>query len=127
MAIPLRLETYGVELPESVHHIIQRRLELISKLYPRIVSCHLIVHAPDGHHRKGEPYRVTLSFMMPGNELIDAAPPIGQPDPRQANVRFAVDDAFRRAERRLNGTAEMREPRQRLHRSTRKSRNSVKS
>jgi ribosome-associated translation inhibitor RaiA len=119
MDILLHLESDGVDLPDSVKVIIQRQLRLLSRRHPRIVSCHLIVRAPNGHHLKGEPFQVLLRVLLPGGEQIEASPPIGIPDPRQADLRFAVNDAFKRAERRLEQSASKREARQKIHRTPR--------
>jgi ribosome-associated translation inhibitor RaiA len=117
MDIPLQLESDGVDLPDSVRAIIQRQLSILLRRHPRIVSCHLIVRAPNGHHLKGEPFDVLLRFLLPGGEQIEASPPNGVPDPRQSDLRFAVDDAFRRAERRLEQSASRREGHQKQHRN----------
>lgn len=119
MEVPLQLEIDGFELPDSVQHIIERRLALLAQRHPRLISCRIFIRAPDGHHRKGEPFYITLRFMLPGGGEVEVSPPTGALDARQADLRFAVDDAFRRASRRLDGLSERREPRQQRHRAGR--------
>ncbi len=119
MTIPFHLEVNGFELPDSIKNIIEKQLSVLLDRYPRIINCNLLVRAPNGHHHKGEPFQVTLTFSLPGGLQVEASPAIGQLDPRQADVRFAIDDAFRRARRRLDEEESKREARQKQRRTNR--------
>jgi cold shock CspA family protein len=59
---------------------------------------------PGGHHRSGGLYHVTIHLVLPeGREVTVGRTPAE--DERHGNVMFAIDDAFRRARRRLQDEA----------------------
>ena len=58
----------------------------------------LVFKVPDGNHRSGGLFEVTVHIKMPGGTTVDIDRTPGL-DERFAEAQFAVTDAFRRARR----------------------------
>ena len=77
----------------------------LERRYGRITACRIAIHAPNAHHRMGEPYVVTIQLTLPNHREVNVKPPPKALDPRQGDINFAVNDAFRRADRQLKDRA----------------------
>ncbi|MGE3691349.1 MAG: cold shock domain-containing protein [Novosphingobium sp.] len=82
----------------------RRRIEeLVAELesrFGRIVNCRVIMTGPSGHHQTGGHFEVGVHLELPDGHRVDAGrtPP---KDERFGDPWFAINDAFKRARRRL--------------------------
>ena len=98
METPLRLELHGIKASEHLDRLISVNLAKIEKRYGRATSCRVVVRAPNGHHRSGAPFEVSLRIALPARREINVG---HAEDGRGTDLDFAVNDAFKRALRQL--------------------------
>jgi ribosome-associated translation inhibitor RaiA len=100
METPIQIEFQGMEAVEPVRSAIAKHVATLESRFGRVTACRIILKAPGGHHRTGGHYEVNIHLALPnGREVnIDRT---AAADERQADVSFAVNDAFKRARRRL--------------------------
>lgn len=117
METPLELEVEGVQLSTHMRDLIDANIAKFEARFGRITSCRVAIHAPGAHHRMGEPYAVSIRMALPDGNDVDVTRNSSGKDPRQADLSFAVTDAFRRATRqlrekarRLRGNVKQHEP-----------------
>jgi ribosome-associated translation inhibitor RaiA len=100
METPLKLELQGIKATDYVRELIADNLSKIERRYGRATACRIVVRAPNGHHRSGEPYSVSMRIALPaGREIIVGH--IKTTDSRFTDLTFAINDAFKRALRQL--------------------------
>jgi len=101
MQTPVNLEIQGLAASAHLRDLIDRNLEKLERFYGRITACKIAIRAPDLHHKKGEGYFVTIRLAIPDRQDVIVNPPPDGLDRRQADVTFAINDAFKRADRQL--------------------------
>ncbi len=106
METPLQLETNGAALSSHVQEMIGAHLQKLESRFGRITACRVAIRAPGAHHQMGEPYSVSIKVALPGNREVNVGRISNNRDPRQSNIVFAVNDAFRRANRQLRRQAQ---------------------
>ncbi len=106
METPLQLETHGINLPAHVQETIGAHLQKLESRFGRITACRVVIRAPGAHHQMGEPYSVSIKVALPGSRDVNVGRISHNRDPRQSNIIFAVNDAFRRANRQLRRQAQ---------------------
>ena len=115
METPLELEIKGLEPSANLRQMIDDNITKLERRYGRITACRVAIHAPDAHHRMGEPYVVTVRLALPDRRDVNVKPPPKALDPRQGDLDFAVNDAFRRADRQLMDQASRLRGRPKAH------------
>jgi hypothetical protein len=100
MRAPVRVSFQGTAASPALRREIVEHVDALERFHGRITACHVIVKAPDRHHRTGGLFEISLHIVLPGGTSvdIDRTPRL---DERFSDVRFAVSDCFRRARRRL--------------------------
>jgi len=100
METPIQIEFQGMEPIEHVRSAIAQHVADLESRFGRVTACRVVLKSPGGHHRTGGQYEVNIRLALPnGREVnIDRT---ATADERQADVAFAVNDAFKRARRRL--------------------------
>lgn len=106
MHAPLRITFQNTPSSAAIRKLIEEQAEHLEQHFGRITDCHVVFKLPDGNHRHGGRYEVSVHLKMPGvgQVDIDRTP---SPDERLADPQFAVSDAFRRAHRRLQDRAKV--------------------
>jgi cold shock CspA family protein len=100
METPIQIEFQGMEPVEHVRGAIAKHVSDLESRFGRVTACRVVLKAPGGHHHTGGHYEVHIHLALPdGREVNIARSPTA--DARQADVTFAVNDAFKRARRRL--------------------------
>ena len=100
MQTPVEIDFQGMKATDALRASILDHLAALEKRFGRMTACRVAVKAPSEHHRNGGLYEVTIHLLLPqGREVEIARTP--QADERHADVDFAVNDAFKRARRRL--------------------------
>jgi cold shock CspA family protein/ribosome-associated translation inhibitor RaiA len=100
METPIQIEFQGMEPVEPVRSAIAKHVAELETRFGRMTACRVVLKAPGGHHRTGGHYEINIHLALPdGREVtIDRT---AAADERRADVSFAVNDAFKRARRRL--------------------------
>lgn len=100
METPAKIDFQGATLNQHVQHSVTAHIAALEKRFGRITACRVAVSAPSARHRTGGHYAVAVHLALPdGREVtIDHA---ARADERFADPAFAVNDAFKRARRRL--------------------------
>jgi ribosome-associated translation inhibitor RaiA len=116
MTTPLRITFQNTPSSDAIRSLIETQVEHLQQFFGRMTACHVVFKLPDGNHRTGGLYEVTVHLKMPGGMTVDIDRTPGL-DERFADPHFAVSDAFRRARRRLQDRAKvMRHEVKSLHR-----------
>jgi ribosome-associated translation inhibitor RaiA len=101
MQMPLKIRFHGFPTSDAVEQDVRRRVEALEKTFPRVVSCNVSIELPHHHQRQGCAYRVQVDLGIPGRHLVAGGSP--DDDPTHQDVYVAIRDAFRAAERQLQG------------------------
>jgi cold shock CspA family protein len=104
MQTMLKIDFHGAKPSEVLQQRIGEHVEALERLYGRMTACHVSVEPPGHRHRKGGLFHVAIHITLPtGKDVNVGTTP--RADERHADVRFALDDAFRRARRQLQDRA----------------------
>jgi ribosome-associated translation inhibitor RaiA len=96
----LKIDFHGAETSEALQRTIEKHVHALERMYGRLTACHVSVEAPGHHQRKGGLFHVSIYLTLPnGREVNVGTTP--RADKRQADVLFALNDAFRRARRQV--------------------------
>jgi hypothetical protein len=100
MRTPLRVSFQGTPASPALRRQIVQHVDDLERFHGRITACHVVLKAPDRHHRSGGLFEVSIHLALPGGVEadIDRNPSL---DARLADPLFAIGDAFRRARRRI--------------------------
>jgi cold shock CspA family protein len=114
MQMPAKIEFEGVQgTPELQASIDQHIAELESR-FGRVTAGRVVVKGPGDRHQTSGQYEVSIRLALPdGREVNIGRTP--KQDERYANLTFAVDNAFRRARRRLQDQARVMRGQTKLH------------
>jgi ribosome-associated translation inhibitor RaiA len=117
METPVHIEFQGMEPQEVLRATIARHVAELEKRFGRITACRVVLKGPGRHHRTGGLFEVHIRLALPDEKEVN----VGHKrdvDQRHADVDFAINDAFRRARRRvqdqvrrLQGHVKTHEPR----------------
>lgn len=114
MEKPFEVEYQGFAPSEAQAVVFQQKISAFEKRFGRIASGRITVKAPSARHRSGGLYEINIRLRLPGGKEVDISR-TPDPDERHANFRFAVNDAFKRAQRQLEKQAERLEGEVKLH------------
>jgi ribosome-associated translation inhibitor RaiA len=106
MEIPPEIAYRNVEPSEVIEEKVKAGIARLEEVYPRIISCRVMVEVPNPRHQKGNLYRVRLDVTVPGKEIVISRHP---PEHRSnEEVGQAIGEAFDLARRRLRKYSERR-------------------
>jgi len=100
METPVHIEFQGMEPQEMLRAAIARHVAELEKRFGRTTACRVVLKGPGQHHRTGGLFEVHIRLALPDEKEVN----IGHKpdaDERHADVNFAINDAFKRARRRL--------------------------
>ncbi|SJZ71671.1 Sigma 54 modulation protein / S30EA ribosomal protein [Enhydrobacter aerosaccus] len=100
MQTALKINFQGSESSEGLRQLIEEQVATLERYHGRLTACHVMVKAPGHHHRSGKHFEVDIHLSLPGNLTVDVDHSPRQ-DGRFDDPRFAVTDAFRRAQRQI--------------------------
>jgi len=96
--LPLEVQANGVIVTPEANAYLHERIERLRRFYPRIISCRVVLDAPESHHRQGGPYRVGIQVEVPGADAhINRQ--------QDGNLHVAIRGAFDAAQRVLQDHA----------------------
>ncbi len=104
MEVPAQIEFQGIDPPQPVRDAIDAHIAELEQRFGRITTCRVVLKAPAQRHHTGGQYEVTIRLGLPdGREVAIGRTPTA--DERYADLDFAVNNAFKRARRRLQDQA----------------------
>jgi cold shock CspA family protein len=108
METPVEIDFLGGKPPEPILQSIEAHIAALEKRFGRIIACRVAIEAPSGRHRTGGLHQVRIHLVLPDGKTVDVDH-VANNDERLADASFAVNDAFKRARRRLqDGVRRMR-------------------
>ena len=100
MQTALKITFQGTDPSEALRQSIEEHFATLERHHGRLIACHVIVKAPGHHHRSGKHFEVDIHVALPGGVTVNVDHTPDQ-DGRFDDPRFAVSDAFRRAQRQV--------------------------
>ena len=71
MRTPLRTTFQGTTPSAALRQVIGEQVEHLEHFFGRLTACHVVFKLPDGNHRTGGLYEVSVHIKMPGGVTID--------------------------------------------------------
>jgi len=100
MQTPLEIDFQGMAGTPALKSTIASHVSELEQRYGRVTACRVVLKAPSAHHHSGGLYEVNIHLSLPQGREINVER-TAQLDERHSDVTFALDDAFKRARRRL--------------------------
>ncbi|GEO80409.1 HPF/RaiA family ribosome-associated protein [Pararhodospirillum oryzae] len=113
MQSPAQIVFHGIDHSDAVEERIREKLAKLEQFHKNITACRVVVELHHKNtsqvHKRGEPFLVTISVSVPGEELVASSDP-GTPDGLKAHedIGLALRDAFESMERQLRDLADRR-------------------
>jgi len=101
METPAEIDFQGFQPSETARQAIAAHVAGLEKRYGRLTACRVVLKGPGGHHQTGGLYEVNIRLALPDGWEVDVGR-TATADERHADLDFAVNDAFKRARRRLH-------------------------
>jgi cold shock CspA family protein/ribosome-associated translation inhibitor RaiA len=95
-----QIDFQGMEPSADFRAKVEQRIEKLEKRYGRATACRIVVKGPGSRHRTGGLYELNIHLTLPDERevSIERTPHL---DERFQDFDFALNDAFKRARRRL--------------------------
>jgi len=104
MQTPIEIDFQGLASVPTVHDAIADRVARLEQRYGRLTACRVVLKAPGPHHQTGGLYEVNIRLALPNGREVNIGR-TAQADERHSDLTFAINDAFKRARRRLQDHA----------------------
>jgi cold shock CspA family protein len=104
MQTPVEIDFQGLKGNEHLRACVLKHVTVLEERFGRITACRVVIRAPSERHRTGGAYEIAIRLSLPQGREVD----IGRSetaDERHADATFALNDAFKRARRRLQDHA----------------------
>ncbi len=100
MQTPVEIDFQGMTATPKIQAAIDAHVAALEERFGRVTACRIVLKGPSGHHHTGGLYEVNIRLALPDGREVNVA---GTPDAdeRHADLDFALNDAFKRARRRL--------------------------
>lgn len=79
-------------------------MKKLEERYGRITACRIVVKGPGNRHQTGGLYDINIRMALPDGREVNVGRTPKQ-DERHSDLSFAINDAFKRARRRLQDNA----------------------
>ena len=104
METPVEIEFQEMPVSPALRESIEGHVEKLEQRYGRITACRIVIKGPGNRHQTGGQYDINIRLALPdGREVNIGRTP--KADERHADLPFAINDAFKRARRRLQDNA----------------------
>lgn len=100
MQTPVQIDFQGIDAMPATREAIERHVTQLEQRCGRITACRVVLKGPGEHHRTGGRYEVNIRLALPDGREVDVSR-TPTADERHADLSFAINDAFKRARRRL--------------------------
>ena len=101
MQIPLEIRYHHLDPSPSLDKEIRAHVDKLERLYPRLTGCRVGVERQHHQHHTGNIVEVHIELSVPGAKLVVSREPHKAHDLAHPDVRMALKEAFRAAERQL--------------------------
>jgi cold shock CspA family protein len=104
MQTPVEIDFQGMKGNETLRACVVKHIAVLEQRFGRITACRVVIKGPSERHRTGGACEVAIRLCLPQGREVD----IGRSeraDDRHADAVFALNDAFKRARRRLQDHA----------------------
>ncbi len=123
MVLPLQITFRNMASSEVVKRWIRKEADKLNEFHGKITGCRVVVELPNRRRKAGNRYHVRVDLTVPGAEMVVKRQPnlralpgrvvkqaskrleVGVP---HKNLRQAINDAFRAAQRRLQNYSRRR-------------------
>jgi cold shock CspA family protein/ribosome-associated translation inhibitor RaiA len=102
MQTPVEIDFQGMAGNPAIQAAIGQRVAELEQLYGRATACRVVLKGPGGRHQTGGLYEVNIRLALPNGREVNVGR-TAHLDERHADLAFAINDAFKRARRRLQG------------------------
>ncbi|MQX36990.1 HPF/RaiA family ribosome-associated protein [Roseospira navarrensis] len=103
MQTPLQIAFHGLDHSDAVEARVREKVEKLEQFCDRITKCRVVIEVHHKNvsnlHRKGEPYHVSITCSVPGDDLVVKRDP-KEPKAHE-DINIALRDAFATMERRV--------------------------
>ena len=106
MKIPLQITFSNMTPSDAVRARIEELVTRLDRFHERIMSCRVVVRAPNRSRRSGKLYQVSIDLKLPGREIAINGEP--SRDRSHEDVYVAVRDAFNALVRRIEDASRQR-------------------
>lgn len=104
MQTPVEIEFQDMASRPAAEELIAGHVRKLEQLYGRITACRIVVKGPGDRHQTGGLYEINIRLALPdGRDVNVGRTP--KADERHSDLTFAINDAFKRAGRRLQDQA----------------------
>jgi cold shock CspA family protein len=100
METPVHIDFQGMNPSELLRDRVLKHVAGLEQRFGRITACRVVIKAPSEHHRTGGLYEINIRLSLPQGREVDVGR-TATADERHADPDFAINDAFKRARRRL--------------------------
>ncbi len=110
MQTPVEIDFQGIQATEQLRTCVTRNISTLEQRFGRITACRVVIRGPSERHRKGGAFDVSIRLSLPQGREVDIGRSEGRvkdadTDNRLLDPVVAVNDAFKRARRRLQDHA----------------------
>jgi ribosomal subunit interface protein len=103
MQTPLQITFRNIEISPAVEDKVRERVAELEQFHDRIISCRVMIEAPDRRHHQGGLYHVRVDLKVPGKEIVVKRDP---PEHHaHEDIHVAVRDCFDAVRRQLEDHA----------------------
>jgi cold shock CspA family protein/ribosome-associated translation inhibitor RaiA len=104
MQTPVEIDFQGLKGNERLRTCVLKHITVLEERFGRITACRVVIRAPSERHRTGGAYEIAIRLSLPQGREVDIRRS-ETADERHADATFALNDAFKRARRRLRDQA----------------------
>lgn len=92
-----KITFHGIDPSDALEELIHRRCAQLDKRWQRILSCEIVIEAPQKRQRHGRVFEVHLTVSVPGPDIV-VSREVGQSTALE-DVHLAIHEVFDTAER----------------------------
>jgi cold shock CspA family protein/ribosome-associated translation inhibitor RaiA len=110
MQTPVEIDFQGIQATEQLRACVTKNISTLEQRFGRITACRVVIRGPSERRRKGGAFDVSIRLALPQGREVDIGRSEGRvkdadTDNRLLDPVVALNDAFKRARRRLQDLA----------------------
>src|SRR5260370_42134345 len=107
MQTPVEIDFQGLSGNDQLRACVMKNISVLEQRFGRITACRVVIKAPSDRHRPGGACEVAIRLSLPQGREVDIgrSEKAERTDDRFADPVVALNDAFKRARRRLSDHA----------------------
>jgi cold shock CspA family protein len=100
MQTPVEIDFQGMSGNSEIRSAISKHVNELEQRSGRVTACRVVLKGPGDHHHTGGLYEVNIRLALPNGREVNVGR-TAQADERHSDLSYALNDAFKRARRRL--------------------------